>query len=323
VWRRNALLLGAGAVAAVPWLLNAGTRFLMPSLPFLGLAAFARLPREAALVVLGLHAFLSLPPVVRLYAASSAWTLEWVPASGSELRDLAKFVEENTGRQARILDLAGAPAAITDRELLGAWQTAAGDRMARGLRFAANNDTALWRTCGTRAEAPLRSLRVELPGALPRSIAIHEVALRNGKGERVNPTPLWAMGAEPNPWEAALAVDGNPVSAWRTWEPVRGGMYWEVDFAVGEAVATVCVWLAENYNVRVEGWTLPAPERQAALNYRRAATRYLAREGVTHVLAAETGDAFGEIAIDIARRTEDWGLERVGAVGNTALYQVC
>ncbi|MBL8212577.1 MAG: DUF2029 domain-containing protein [Bryobacterales bacterium] len=321
-WRRNGLLLGAGAVAAVPWLLNAGTRFLMPSLPFLSLAAFARLPRHAAVALLAVHSLLSLPPVVRLYTASNAWTLPLVPASGSELRDLAKFVEENTGRDARILDLAGAPAAITDRELIGAWQTAAGDRMVGGLRFAASNDAALWRTCGTRTEVALRSLLVELPGAMPRSIAIHEVELRDGKGQRLKPTALWALGAEPNPWEPALAVDGNPVSAWRTWEPVRGGMHWEVDFAVAESVATVCVWLPENYPVRVEGWPLAPPERQAALNYRRAATRYLAREGVTHVLAAETGDAFGEIAIDMARRTDDWGLERRGTVGNAALYQV-
>ncbi len=271
---------------------------------------------------LGLHALLSLPPIVRLYAAPHAWTLPPVPAQQSELRELAKFVESNTDRQARILDMAGAPAAITDRELIGAWQTAAGDRLVQGLRFAASDDTALWRTCVARAEAPARSLRVELSGVVPRSIAIHEVQLRDGKGERVKPTGLWALTAEPNPWEAALAMDGNAVSAWRTWEPVRSGMFWEADFAVAQPLASVCVWLSENYSVRIKGFPLAPPERQAALNYRRAASRYLKRERITHVLVAETADAFGEIALDIAKRPEDWGLARTGAVGNATLYQV-
>ncbi len=50
--RRQRLLLAAGLVAGLPWVLNIGTRFLMPSLPFLALAVFARLPRRAALALL-------------------------------------------------------------------------------------------------------------------------------------------------------------------------------------------------------------------------------------------------------------------------------
>jgi len=52
----------AGVLLALPWLSNAGTRFLMPSLPFFALALVLALPRPAAWALLLAQAALCWPP---------------------------------------------------------------------------------------------------------------------------------------------------------------------------------------------------------------------------------------------------------------------
>ncbi len=82
-------LLLAGVVAALPFTLNHGTRFLIPGLAFFTLALARSLqPWPAVLgVVVAFHAVLSWPGVVESYAAKNAWRIKeipWAAALGRE-----------------------------------------------------------------------------------------------------------------------------------------------------------------------------------------------------------------------------------------------
>src|SRR5207248_2286862 len=71
-------LLPAFAVVFASYFGNLGTRFLIPSLPFLALAlAAALVPRPRVLAaVLGEHLILSWPALIPLWAAPNQWRLE-------------------------------------------------------------------------------------------------------------------------------------------------------------------------------------------------------------------------------------------------------
>ena len=81
-WRRRwgKPLLLAGLFCALPWMANAGTRFLIPALVFWSLAAglaLCLLPRRiapfAACLVLGFHAVSSWPSILREWHPESVW----------------------------------------------------------------------------------------------------------------------------------------------------------------------------------------------------------------------------------------------------------
>ncbi|MCC6389177.1 MAG: phospholipid carrier-dependent glycosyltransferase, partial [Bryobacterales bacterium] len=122
--REGRLLALTGVLAGLPWLLNSGTRFLMPALPFFALAMMMSLPRALSLGLLAAHAITSWPAIIPLYAPQGTWALHreipWRAALGLEDRqafrlrmsvehNLAQLLEKNTTPRDRILDLVNAP----------------------------------------------------------------------------------------------------------------------------------------------------------------------------------------------------------------------
>jgi hypothetical protein len=336
-WRQGRWIWLAVLVAGAPWLFNIGARFLIPALPFLAMAMFLPLTRFAAAVLVVVQAVVSWPAVLPFYGVGEkAWVLGVTPRGNPEqARRLATFVEANTTEGDRILDLADTPAAITRRRLVNAWQTAQGERLAGAMEFATRADTTLGEVRVRFAERPLDGVRLRFGAgwAGKAAVGIHEVRLYRGDGSLVEVgmrRGLWTLVAWPNVWEAGLAMDGNAGSLWQTWEPAKEGMFWELDTAVQEAVGEVRVVLSER-GPPVEVWAhyeswrhlgdVPV-SRKEGLNYRPAVGRYLRREGITHVMAAETADTMGRIATDLLRVPGDWGLERIGLLDNAALYRV-
>jgi len=330
-------LIGAASVAGAGWLLNIGTRFLMPALPFLALALCMVLPRTVMALLLAAHAVLSWPQVIPLWAKPNAWALDRVIPITAEVRDeqqkmsyeraLARLVESNTRPGDRIFDMANAPAAITRRDLLNAWQTAAGDRLVRCLHAAVPSREPLveWRSVFT--PSIMGAVRVRYASGQAESAGIREIALSHG--QRLMPNVLWSLAAWPNPWDAPLVLDRNRVSGWATWEPVKEGMYVEIELppsTISEIRITADSRLPlELYGKNGDWQRLPLPSVPFArppLNLRQPAIRLLRREGLTHVLAVEGTDGLGAIGKNMVQNSADWDLRKVAGVGDVSLFEI-
>lgn len=347
--RSGALLWCAAIFAALPWLLNIGTRFLMPGLPLAALAMVTAVPRTAGTSMLYAHAILSWPAVIPYYAPRDTWALSpeipWRAALRLETGQafqtrmttevpLAKLVEAHTHPNDRIFDLANAPQAITRRNLVSAWQTALGDVFVRALEAAATPDRGLlveWRApC---AGSLFTAIRVRFPADHAAGAALHEVILHNAAGERIAPMPTWYLRSWPNEWETPYATDGSLASSWRSWEPVRGGMFYEVSFPAPLAVSEVRVIAhRSSADLPIEVWgkagnwvALRAPSRPEilpALNLRLSAMRFLRREGIQYILASTGTDFSGLVSAQIAENPSDWGVAPVASYKGFTLYRV-
>src|SRR5580704_9098354 len=48
--------------------------------------------------------------------------------------------------------------------------------------------------------------------------------------EEIRPSAKWTLASSSFPWDIGLAFDRNPVTRWRSWEPIHPGMWIDVDF---------------------------------------------------------------------------------------------
>lgn len=346
--REGRLLALAGVLAGLPWLLNSGTRFLMPALPFFALAMMLSLPRVLSLALLTAHAITSWSAIIPMYAPPETWALRpqipWRVALGladrqafrlemSVEHNLAQMLEQHTTPRDRILDLVNAPSAITPRRIVNAWQSATGDRLVQALETGMTPDRGLfveWRS--QFPERRLRAIRITLAGGQSQSAAFQEIELRHD-GQPLTPNILWSMRASPNIWDTPLAVDRNLTSAWSTWEPVQPGMFYEIDLSAPRPLTEVRIVghrSAAGLRLELSGleqeWRplpLPAnPDPQPGLNLRRSAIRYARREGITCILAGTGSDTLGRIAQDFQDSPAGWDLEPAATYRNITLYEI-
>lgn len=325
----------AGALAALPWLFNIGTRFLMPALPFLALAILDSLPRRAAWPLAALHAVLSLPVILPLYTGPNALILRRQSDLPLDYY-LCGLVNRHIPPGAAFLDLAGVPPGCLNRQQpVNYWQHALGDRFRLDLDFAARSAPGM--LLEIRAQFPeraLRAIRIRQTANNPHNLRLHEVALyRNG--DRLTPTSLWILRATPNPWEAALALDGNLVSSWSSWEPMRDSMSLEVAFEQPKPITDVRLLLnPESADARLlfEGrlapgaWQSldPAPRRQPfpGLNLRRAAIQLLRRERISFLLVPLGNEGFGPIGHSMLDDPAGWDLRHLGDWEGFAVFRL-
>jgi hypothetical protein len=151
-------------------------------------------------------------------------------------------------------------------------------------------------------------------------------------GRELARAPRWHMRVQPNPWDAGWAVDGNPLTRWRSLAPLARGMHFDLEFGGPtevDAVALDCANDQWTMRVQLEGaekagrWELlaAAPRRSEiapAADLRAAAVREIARRGITHVLLRDVD--FG--ADDFRDRTAEWGLRVAGEAEGWRLYEV-
>jgi len=138
--REGRQLLLAALVFSANYFGNIGTRFLIPSLPFVALAMMLALnaaPR-AVLAIALLHAAISWPSILRRYSGFGAWTLVKVPVrealrikpeegfleSNLPHYGVDRMIERETPPGANILSLTPIPEAYTTRNILVAYQSA-------------------------------------------------------------------------------------------------------------------------------------------------------------------------------------------------------
>ena len=338
----------AAALLALPWFYNTGGRFLMPSLPFLALALAMSLPRQAQWAAIVVQAVACWPQIFPLYHPAYTWRLERIPwraalrlqpeaeylaAFQGEYR-IARLIEDHTQPGDRVFSLAYGPAAYTSRVILGFWHSAQADNLNDALRVALAPKDVIYNVRAEWPPRPLEALRIRVPQAAQAEWLIHEIQFLSSDGQIPN-SPYWQLRAWPNVWDLPLAFDDNQATRWRTWQPIRAGMYVEVDFGRPQITAGLVmmtpdpmIHLPFDFYGRESGrWRLlisqfAAVPRQVG-DVRMGATRAIRGAGYRYILASTSKDqGNGEIGAAMAEHPAEWGLERVAGLGPAVLFRI-
>ena len=350
-WRSRAgrLCLVAALIVALPWLSNKGARFLMPAVALAALPLGVVLPRRVAWAAIAVQAIVCWPQVLNGWQPEWTFRLHHFPwqaalrtepeadyiARNSVEYRIARMVRSATPPGARIFSFDAVADAYVARDVTVSWQSAEGDRMADILRMATfYRRDPLYAWSGNWPPIPLRTLRFRLRASYPAEWDICEAELRSG-GERIAASPQWTLRAWPNPWEAPAALDGNPTTRWRTWQPMRAGMFFEIGLDHPQRLSgAVLVSHTPIYGVPLEfyGQTLegrwqrlsatPAAAPLPAADARLQAAAALRRAGFQYVLTPTGAEGNGPIGKLIEGAPLDWDMQKVGEAGGQSLFRI-
>lgn len=335
-------LLLAGALFATPYYRNIGTRFLIPPLPFLALAMALVLARwrAAAITVVLLDALASWPAIVHRYSAEP-WTfspMDWRSAlrlrpETDFLRDvdgyeIGKIVEETVPAGQRVFSFNMLQQAYQTRETVGGWQSAFGRRIAEDLLTPIWEQLRpVWRHTFRFPQRTARRIRlIQTQREEIDRWSINEVRILRA-GVELPRLPQWRLRAQPNPWDAQLAFDNNPVTRWTSAEAYAPGMFVEIDLGAPLALDEVTVECAhdqEGMRMRLEDESglvaanaeihdVAPPE-----GLRRAAVQALNLNGIHWILIrnSELGTN------DWSERRPQWGITLAAEHGPFRLYRL-
>jgi 4-amino-4-deoxy-L-arabinose transferase-like glycosyltransferase len=360
-WRSRAgrLCLMAALILALAWVSNKGARFLMPAVAMAGFPLAMVLtkgtrsgglpPRHAAWAAIVLQAVVCWPPVL------NGWQPEWTfrlhgfpwraalriqPEEDYLARNcveyrIAQMIESSTPPGARTFSFGTVADAYLTRDVTVSWQSAEGDRMADALRLATlyrQDTTYAWSAAWPLTA--LRALRFRLPVSHPAEWDIAEVELESG-GERIYDSPQWTLRSWPNPWEAPAALDSNLATRWRTWQPMRAGMFFEIDFDRPQKISkAVLISHTPLFGVPLEFYgqaqngrwrrlsqtvtATPLPD----MDLRLQATAALRQAGFGYLLAPTTNEGNGPIGSRVAADPLSWDMERIARNGDVALFRI-
>jgi hypothetical protein len=341
----------AAALLALPWFWNTGARFLMPALPFLALAlalALATaLPRPALWACVAVQAVGCWPQSVGLYHPGYSWRLQRIPWRAAfriqPERDylerllpayrVARLIEDNTHPGERIFSLVSVPAAYTDREILEFWHSAQAEQLSDTLRVAVARNAPMFDVRAEWAPREMWGLRIRMPQASPVEWLIHEIELLAGDDEML-PRPQWQLRAKPNVWELPLAFDGSLATRWRTWEPIRAGMYVEADFDRAQTLSGAVLTSPnafhpppfEFYGRQRDGWhmltTHPTVTGRPLGDVRMTAARAIRGAGFHYVLADNGNGGNGFLGAAMLGHEAEWGLEKAADYGPIVLFRI-
>jgi hypothetical protein len=339
-FRAGRRLLAAGAVVFATYFLNIGTRFLIPSLPFISLAMALSIGNSTALLagLMIFHAATSWPAGLNLYADSNAWrlnrillkeALRIVPPDQYLGRDLpgydqARLIDAHVPKGEAVLAFLGVPEAYTTREILVSYQAASNETTADSLNagWVQGYQPRMLQTF-LFPEKTIPRIRVAVVSRSDQQWSVHELRFFD-HGVELPRQPEWRLRAWPNPWEVQLAFDNSPATRWRSAERAAPGMYLDVEFAKSVPVDEVRLetsYDSRNVQVQVEGLAqnpvLSGMEPPATI--RHAATFEMQKRGIHYVLIHETDP----IAEDIRDDPEGWGLTEIAAGYGVRLYQCC
>jgi hypothetical protein len=343
------LLLGAAAIVGLPYLGNIGARFLIPPLPFVSLAMGLVLSewRFAALAVALLHAVLSWPSVVALYAGPHNWQLSGVSwRDALRIETEAAFLESKKPdfapvrlldrilpQNAKVFTFRAVPEAYTSREVIVSFQSTPGLVMRDALLAAIQPDRQpTWRLRFEFAPEPLRRVRV-VQAAFGQEVywSVAELRVLRG-GAELPRSPQWRLRSRPNPWYVQLAFDNSPVTAWTSADSISPGMYLEVDFGRLETIDTVLLEAAhgqDRIRLRLDGmdstgaWrelvAYPKASDGALLpGLRRLAIEELKARGIRYMLIFENDWQ----ANDFMMNSHQWGIRQLAEVNHARLYEL-
>jgi len=345
--REGRRLLLAGAIFALPWFLNIGTRFLIPALPPLTMALALALRQPAGLLpaLAVLHGFLSwyatpfhyfdtYAPRLTAFPIRGAFRIEpedvYLARNSSGYR-VDRMIEREVPPGDKVFSLEQIPEAWTTREILVAYTAAQNEVLSDTLSTALSPDSFPVRTQVFRFEPRqlrrLRAIQTAQPASGMWSVSEFQIFAR---GTPLVPDGTWRLTASPNPWDAPLAFDNNAVTRWRSWDRAKPGMFLDVEFArptFVDEVRLVSSSDADQTRVDLRGmdaqgeWRTFKVQRSTSSlrmrdNLRQASVRALVARGVRFLLV--TPGAFG--ANDFNDNSGAWGLELRGESEGRRLY---
>lgn len=230
----------------LPYFSNIGTRFLIPSLPFLCLALCMVLEswRACLVPVLALHFFLSWPETIESYAPNTMGP--GMPRWNEALRKLpeeqiletrlsgyaiAHYMDQHLPASAHILQFGGVPGAYMRQQIDGFYEGSKNEKASYLVWTGAFPELrSTLRHTFQFASFKVNSIRLEQTGEAEHELwKIGEIRLFS-HGTEVSPKPDWVLVSRPNPWDTQFAFDGNLVTMWESWEHLRPGMYLQARF---------------------------------------------------------------------------------------------
>jgi 4-amino-4-deoxy-L-arabinose transferase-like glycosyltransferase len=341
------LLWGAALILACPWYFDKGARFLMPAVACATLALAMTLPRPAAWAMIVLQAVLCWPNVMNLLERRHSFRVDAFPVAAAlriipeseylrqrvESYSLAQLIERETRPGAKVLALTSVAEAYSTRDIRVWWQSAEGDRMAESLGAAAfSSQAGLFAWKADWPAESIYSIRVSVPANDAAEFDVADLSLYSGN-ERIRHLKEWTIGAWPNVWEAPLALDGNLVTDWRSRQPVKGGMYLEIQLDRPRDISSVLLFSRTSRPGAIEfsgaghgtrlhrlglATGLPVP-----LEYLRIeATLAMRNAGYSYLLVPTGGGGYAPLGNAIEGQESAWGLDPAGYAGRFRLLRI-
>lgn len=349
-YRQGRQLLLAAAVFLATYPSNIGTRFLIPCLPFLSLAMGMALANWKAMapLVLVAHAWIAWPShLTEVFGRSALW-LRDVPVEAAlriepeerYLRrclygySIARMVEEKVPPGAQVFCKQTPPQAYTSRDILGPFHAALNNNLL--IMLDATEDAG---------RQPVRRLTFRFPARRLRCVRVVQTARKGlwpywsisefrvyGGSRELPRDRRWRTDAHPNPFEAEMAFDGNPMTSWRSWEPLATGEYVEADFGRTEEIDSVVLDTAPDQpavKLVLEGraasgpWSVLATgARESTIpgpaSMRRMVTQEFRRQGIGYLLIGDSD----RVARDLRANTAQWGVTFEGENKGERLYRI-
>jgi hypothetical protein len=278
------------------------------------------------------------PRVIRHYRApAGTWqiaTAPWQAALGlapaeryleqrsAEYR-IARMIDEHVPPDRRVWSTMQVAEAYEKPDLLVSYQSAEGERIEDILATAIETDRQpLWNLRFTFARRRLQEITVEQRNETQNDIwSIGEVEFFLGQME-LHP-PIQQVTAAPFPWDAELAVDGNPLTRWKSWEAIRPGMRWRARFVAPVMLDRVELHCAHDQwaiDVRLGGINakLEKLEDPHYGDLRALASRTVKARGIDYLLAGGNSRLTASFAGDPA----GWKLTRLAESDGATLYRI-
>jgi hypothetical protein len=331
-------LLLAAAVFGVNYFNIIGARFLIPILPFVALAmmlAIASLPRLAVALVL-VHALISWPAQVSRYCSPDAWRLVRVPwrqalriKSTDEYLEknmffygVAQMVDRNTPPGATVFTYRPIPESYTSRRILVQWESEP-NQVAGVMIQAASfpSEAPNWRIGFSFPRRELTAVRLVTVNSGRVQWRIHDAYVMDSD----RPVALQTTA------DRADALDGNPITFWRSSEFLAPGQSFEMDFHWKQTLDRVLIQTSldqRDVKLKLEGrdpsgaWrTLsdtPEAHEEPGPDLRHAAIEQLKRRGIGYLLSFEDE---GQTR-DLRLHADLWGIREVAQNKDARLYQI-
>jgi hypothetical protein len=338
-------LLIAAAVFALPAWLNVGSRFLIPSLPFVAFAlglALSEIP--AALPAVGLfHVLLCWPSILNYYCDPWNWRLSSFPLRVAlhEDRpepyirktipdyDLRIPIELSVPRGQRIFTFAGRPDAYLDRDIVVSYESTLGD-LVQDILWTPQGHLPSRQQRFKFLPVTTRAIRVVNTASGPDYWTIAELRLYY-QGKELPRLPGWKLSASPNGSEVQLAFDNSYATRWSTWQGMSPGDRIEVEFRAPQLVDQVDLECDPTWKAKPEIQMLDSNGRWIPLTntpewlqpvfpsgIRRAATNEVKALGFHYILLNE-GDMVYQ---DMSKFPTYWGVREIFHAHGTHFYHL-
>ncbi len=334
-------ILLAGLFFLLPYPQNLGARFLIPCVPYaaLGIALALEFSRGAQAVAVMLAALLAWPEIVLKYSALGGnWQIvhaPWKAALGIVPQDkyllqrdagwvTARMLDEFVPRGKRVWSTLAVAESYSATEVLVYYYSAESELIQDILNTGMKpNFQPLRNLSYTFAPRTLSHLRLVQNADSPTEIwSIGQMNFFLGSQE-IHAVTKWQINASAFPWDLGLAVDRNPVTRWRSWEPIHPGMWIDVDFGAPVQIDRVELHTSldeQDIDVKLEGVNagLTKLNDPPSEDLRRLATETVKKRGIDYLLLAP-----GHwLTPDIEGDPERWGLKKIADRGDAWLYQI-